>query len=214
MILALFAVLTAAQAAGADAPPVRAHADLNGIFQEAGYPVEAMMRGEVGSVGFAVAVARDGSVAGCRITASSGSRALDEGTCRIVTERARFRPARNAAGEAVADEVQSRITWALPAEPTGARARTTLAAYVQDTDYPRESLRRREQGRVEFELDISPEGRVVNCRVIRSTAGRRLNFRTCQIMLVRARFTPARDAAGNPTSDTVRSFLNWIIPES
>jgi TonB family protein len=195
------------------APPVRAQADLASLFTQTDYPPDAMVRGETGSVGFAVAVAPDGSVSACRVTRSSGSESLDALTCRILTERAHFTPARNAAGDAVADEIGSSVTWTLPQPPTGATARANLASYVADSDYPRESIRNHEQGEVQFELDISPEGRAVNCRVMHSTTGRLLNLRTCQIMLVRARFRPARDAQGNPVPDTISSRLRWSLPD-
>ena len=170
------------------------------------------MRGETGTVRFRLSVTQAGLVASCRVTGSSGSQSLDTATCGVL-ERAQFDPARNAAGEPVPDEIANQITWALPPEPTGARARANLASYIFDGDYPPESVRNREQGEVEFELDISPEGRAVNCRVIRSTTGRLLNLRTCQAMLVRARFRPARDQAGNPVADTISSRIRWILPE-
>ena len=65
-----------------------------------------------------------------------------------------------------------------------------------------------------FELDVSPEGRAVACRVIQSTAGNLLNFKTCQVMLARARFEPARDAAGHPTPDTIRARVRWVTPSN
>jgi hypothetical protein len=47
---------------------------------------------------------------------------------------------------------------------------------------------------------------------MQSTAGPLLNLQTCRIMLVRARFTPARDAQGNPVPDTVSAAVTWILP--
>ena len=86
-----------------------------------------------------------------------------------MTERARYTPARDAAGAAVADEVAEQVQWALPNEPTGALARADLASYVRPEDYPADAQINGESGRVEFEADISPQGRVVNCRVMRRT---------------------------------------------
>ena len=171
-----------------------------------------MMAGAEGRVSVSVSVGADGGVTGCRVTASSRSAALDEGTCRVLRERARYTPARDAAGQAVADTVAEQVTWALPNEPAGARARADLASYVRPEDYPADAQIEGESGRVEFEIDISPQGRVVNCRVMASTAGEMLNLRTCHIMLIRARFEPARDAQGHAVPDTIRSSINWIIP--
>ena len=151
---------------------------------------------------------------GCRVTASSGSAALDEATCHILTARAHFTPARSASGEAVPDEVANRISWVLPREPTGApaRPRANLAFYISNGDYPAAALRHHEQGRVGFELDISSEGRVTNCRIMQSSGSRMLDLVTCQVMLVRARFVPARDAHGRAVPDTVSNSVDWRIP--
>jgi TonB family protein len=210
LILALLIALLAAADPGA--PSVRARADLASYFRGVDYPPAAMVHGEQGNVAFLVSVAADGAVTGCRVTASSGSAALDAATCRILTERARFTPARNAAGAAVADEIAGRIGWVLPPSPTGARARANLAYYISDRDYPAESILYGEQGRVEFELDISTQGRVAACRVMRSATGPLLNLQTCRIMLQRARFTPARDAQGRAVIDTVAAAVTWVLP--
>jgi protein TonB len=46
-------------------------------------------------------VSIDGRVSNCRITRSSGLASLDAQTCRLITERFRFRPSRDAAGRPV-----------------------------------------------------------------------------------------------------------------
>lgn len=92
-----------------------------------------------------------------------------------------------------------------------ATARQNLAGYVRDNDYPRQALSRRAMGIVYFELAISAEGRVSNCRVTRSSGEPSLDEQTCRIMLQRARFRPARDAAGQPVADVVTSRLGWFF---
>ena len=52
-----------------------------------------------------------GRVSGCRVTRSSGDASLDETTCRLIEERFRFKPATNAAGEAIASPYGWRQTW-------------------------------------------------------------------------------------------------------
>ena len=79
-------------------------------------------------------------------------------------------------------------------------------------DYPAEAFRRREQGRVAFEITISPEGRVSACRVTRSSGSASLDQATCEIMQRGAMFRPARDSHGNAVASTVRSAINWILP--
>jgi protein TonB len=53
----------------------------------------------------------DGTVSDCRITTSSGVPSLDAQTCRLITERFRFRPSRNANGRAVPGYIIERHGW-------------------------------------------------------------------------------------------------------
>lgn len=186
-------------------PPVRPRADLAQLFGAAGYPRAALARGEKGNVGFRLVVGPYGRVTRCDITQSSGSPALDEGTCQILRRQARFTPARDRAGNPVTDVVVSRVNWELP---TGA----LLSTYISGRDYPPEAVRRREQGPVEFELTVAPDGRPSGCRILASSGGAALDVATCRIMRQRPRFAPARDAAGRPTTDTVRSRVVWVLP--
>ena len=78
------------------------------------YPPQALRNMEQGATGYELSVAPDGKVESCLITASSGSMALDEATCRLVADRARFTPATDATGRAVAGGYASRVNWVLP----------------------------------------------------------------------------------------------------
>lgn len=64
-----------------------------------------------GTVAVQVAVAPNGRVANCSAVRSSGTPALDALTCRLVVERARFRPAVDANGRAVQSEAFTTIAW-------------------------------------------------------------------------------------------------------
>ena len=88
-----------------------------------------------------------------------------------------------------------------PEKPT--RARANLASYISDADYPAAAIRNGEQGIVGFRLEIAPDGRVSDCRILKSSNSAALDEATCRIMLSRARFTPARDGSGRAVSDSV-----------
>lgn len=92
-----------------------------------------------------------------------------------------------------------------------ARARANLATYVSNDDYPASALRNEESGTTGFRLTVGPNGRVTNCVVTSSSGSSALDSATCRIMRSRARFTPARDNRGNPTTDTVSSRITWRI---
>ena len=97
-------------------PAVRARANLVALFSTDDYPRQAIRNEEQGTVQFRITIAPDGSVSDCTVIASSGSAALDRASCAIVSERARFKPARDASGQRVADTMTSRVRWELPQE--------------------------------------------------------------------------------------------------
>ena len=101
-------------------------ANLASYLTDRDYPHDAIQRWEQGIVGFRLDVDSEGKVAGCTIVQSSGSLALDSASCRIMTERARFTPARDSQGRAVPDSVHSRIRWVMPSDSAPRSRQATL----------------------------------------------------------------------------------------
>jgi protein TonB len=101
-----------------------------------------------------------------------------------------------------------------PVRVEPARARANLASYVSDADYPAAAQRNEEQGTTGFRLTIGTDGRVTNCEVTSSSGSSSLDSTTCNIMRRRARFTPARDSSGNPTTDTHSARIRWVLPSN
>jgi len=71
-------------------------------------------RDYAGTVGFRVSVGAGGKVENCSVTKSSGVSALDEATCQLVSRRARFDPAKNDQGRAVAGSYTGAVRWQIP----------------------------------------------------------------------------------------------------
>jgi TonB family protein len=116
MIALVLALAAAAAAAEPPAPPaVSASAVPHGLISQDDYPLEAIRRGEQGTVAVRLDVTPAGRVGACTVTASSGSALLDAATCRLLSARARFSPARDGAGNPVADTATTKITWRLQA---------------------------------------------------------------------------------------------------
>jgi protein TonB len=69
-------------------------------------------------------------------------------------------------------------------------------------DYPASAQAAGAEGTAQAQLTIGADGRVVGCNLIRSTGNGALDSATCNILRRRAKFTPARDSNGNPTTDT------------
>lgn len=78
------------------------------------YPDAALRAAEGGLVTVKLAINATGTVSGCDVTRSSGSTALDETTCRLIQRRARYAPATDAAGKAVAGADEHTVRWAVP----------------------------------------------------------------------------------------------------
>lgn len=90
-----------------DVPPRR----IGGRLQYSDLPREARERGIGGTVGVRFVVAEDGRASSCKVTRSSGSRMLDDLTCRLIVQRYRFRPAHDADGEPFESVVVENETW-------------------------------------------------------------------------------------------------------
>lgn len=80
------------------------------------YPSDALRRGASGSVTMVLSLNPEGHVDGCRIVVSSQSALLDQTSCEKLHQRAKYKPARLANGEAVRSTTIERIRWIIPAE--------------------------------------------------------------------------------------------------
>lgn len=80
-------------------------------------------------------------------------------------------------------------------------------------DYPMDALRRGEQGYATVAFDILASGRVGACRVVRSSGSAAIDAVPCRLLVKRARFVPARDAAGNAIATTGRWSLAFWTPQ-
>lgn len=77
-----------------------------------------------GATRYRLLIATTGPVALCEITESSGSRWLDEATCRNLVRRARFYPATNSQGEAIEGRYEGMMRWHIPDQ--GSKRRDVL----------------------------------------------------------------------------------------
>lgn len=111
--LAQLAMMLAAPSAPnpQSAPPVFLNAPQ--VFDPADYPYWALQMEQEGPVGVAIQVDPMGKVTGCSVVRSSGSEALDGATCSLIFERARFAPARDSKGIAVAGIYHRSVHWVL-----------------------------------------------------------------------------------------------------
>jgi len=99
-----------------------------------------------------------------------------------------------------------------PRVSQAAKARGNLLSLFSNDDYPQSALRNEESGTTSVRLSIGTDGRVTDCQVTRSSGSTALDNTTCSILRRRARFTPAKDSAGNPISDSYSQTVRWVLP--
>ena len=84
------------------------------IFSTKDYPTEAVRNGQYGTIGVLVWIETSGRISTCEIIESNAAAVLEQTTCDLLKMRARFTPARDAAGNAVRAPSFARIRWQLP----------------------------------------------------------------------------------------------------
>jgi protein TonB len=99
-----------------------------------------------------------------------------------------------------------------PVKRESARAKGSLIGLFSSEDYPTSSLSANEQGTTAVQLTIGTDGRVSGCNITSSSGSSALDNATCNILKRRARFSPAMDSNGQPTSDTYSQRITWKVP--
>ncbi|MES2753877.1 MAG: energy transducer TonB [Pseudomonadota bacterium] len=84
---------------------------LKGRLSDDDYPEAALAVRASGTVSLRFVVGVDGRARDCRVTRSSGNAALDETTCRLIQQRLRYRPSRDARGRPYPDIVTGTQEW-------------------------------------------------------------------------------------------------------
>jgi len=124
-------VLLFAAALAAAPPAAGAHLDGNRnvatLVNVEDYPAEALRKREQGTVAIRLDIDAAGRLTACTVTQSSKSASLDAATCRIMTERARFVPARDDRGRAVPDTMTTRVMWRIAPDLDSATEAAVIA---------------------------------------------------------------------------------------
>lgn len=198
------------------------------------YPDESIEKEEEGTAHAWLLVGTDGRVERCGMAFSSGSSGLDIETCQLLVMIARFRPAQDAQGNPIKSLFHQAITWELEDEPSPSilaspeeldrlkkelRKPAKYAKLLNPTslasamDYPREALRNEEEGRATAWLLIGTDGRVERCGIQSSSGSKSLDEQTCNLLLAKANFQPARDRRGRPVQSIFYQPLTWRLQD-
>lgn len=96
--------------------------------------------------------------------------------------------------------------------PKGAVPRGNPGSWATTNDYPSRALREERAGTTGFKVTVGPDGRVTDCQITSSSGHADLDEATCANVRRRARFTPATDGEGQPTSGSYSNRIRWVIP--
>ena len=88
-----------------------------GKIKNSDYPKAVREAHISGTTETLVSVGANGRPTACRVTRTSGSRELDSTTCQLIMQRFKFKPARNAAGQAIDSRIEYEQEWDAPPPP-------------------------------------------------------------------------------------------------
>ncbi len=97
--------------------------------------------------------------------------------------------------------------------PKGAQPKGNPGNWATTNDYPTRALREEREGVTGFRVAVGTDGRATSCDVTSSSGSSDLDQATCANVLRRARFSPATNGEGNPTTGTYSSRVRWVIPK-
>lgn len=123
------------------------------------YPAAALRAGIEGRTTFRLSLDATGKPVACTIHQSSGSDLLDNFTCRLLVERARFNPARDANGRPAPSGYTNSVAWKIPQD------KLPLPDSVQ----------------MALRFAVGADGKLKDCNVLRETpAGPELSPAPCK----------------------------------
>lgn len=84
------------------------------------------------------------------------------------------------------------------------------AKWLGTSDFPEKSLMAGSNGLVRFRLDVGVGGKPTGCSVLYRTNPDEFADLSCKLLMIRARFIPALDAAGKPVKSFYISSIRWV----
>lgn len=84
------------------------------------------------------------------------------------------------------------------------------AGWVRMADFPQGAQSKGHNGLVRFRLDVAANGIPTGCRVLYRTDPDEFADHSCKLLLQRARFNPALDAAGKPVKSYYINSIMWL----
>ncbi|MDB5725633.1 MAG: outer rane transport energization protein TonB [Novosphingobium sp.] len=97
--------------------------------------------------------------------------------------------------------------------PKSAVPKGNPGSWATTNDYPSRALREERAGTTGFRVSVTADGRAGSCTVTSSSGSPDLDEATCANVSRRARFNPAMDGEGHPTTGSYSGRIRWVIPK-
>ena len=94
-----------------------------------------------------------------------------------------------------------------PPVPTGATGN-----WITADDYPTSAIRAGKGAWLKFVLMVGPDGKVADCRIVSGPGDVVFRKITCDLLRRNGRFSPARNAHGDPVRGHWASSIKWDVP--
>jgi protein TonB len=89
-----------------------------------------------------------------------------------------------------------------------ARNARWISGRIKNSDYP--DAAEEVEGTVLFRFTVGTEGRVTDCKVTKSSGHAILDRATCNLIIRRLRYSPARDWSGRPSAVVLPGEQEWF----
>ena len=107
-------------------------------------------------------------------------------------------------------DVQDAIRPPIPQRAGGSEARLVNFDEVFNSDnYPFWALQNWDEGTVRFRIEVDASGATTACRIVQPSGVPTLDQPTCDLLLAKARFSPATDRRGRPVGGSYSRVVKW-----
>lgn len=100
--------------------------------------------------------------------------------------------------------------WAAKAPHKSAQM-VNLEDVFTETNYPFWAHKYADEGNLRFRVSVDAAGRAVGCQIVETAEYDTLNQPTCDLIMARARFTPATDRRGRPIASVYSRHVRWQL---
>ena len=167
------------------------------------YPTAALQAGDYGVVSIHLQVTAEGRVGGCAVTETSGSAPLDQATCSLALRRARFEPARDAAGRAIPGDYRTAMTFGINEHQPLTVIPMRLGVKALPTGYARPAR---------VQVFFGAGGKAIDCVTRESSGNADADRAICGAIAREMIVKPPRSGSHEPAV-AVRTYLTSLVPE-